>query len=70
MAKIRAAHVTREPDSPAPRLVCPSCDHQLTFISTVVSGVQPIEYWDRLVCATWGGNFEYRRRTRKLRRTN
>jgi hypothetical protein len=70
MAKTRAAQLTKEPAAPAPHLICPSCDFRLTFLNTVINGVNPIEYWDRFACARCGGAFEYRRRTRKLRRTN
>jgi hypothetical protein len=70
MSKPRAARVTNQPELPPPVLYCPSCSHQLTFMSTVINGVRPIEYWDRFACAYCGGDFEYRRRTRRLRRVN
>jgi hypothetical protein len=66
----RTTKITRQPDTPAPRLYCPSCGIVLTFIETISSGVPHPEHWDRHACRGCGGNFEYRRRTRTLRRTN
>jgi hypothetical protein len=68
--KTRIAQVTNEPEVPAPHVLCPSCDYHLTFLNSIVGGVRPIEHWDRYACSRCGGAFEYRRRTRKLRRTN
>jgi hypothetical protein len=49
------------------RLRC-SCDGLLTFVHSTVGGVVPVEYWDRYVCHRCSTAFEYRRRTRRLRR--
>jgi hypothetical protein len=62
----RTTYVTSRPDTPAPELLCPTCDRPLTYRETVISGVKPIERWDYFACATCGG-FVYRERTRKLR---
>ena len=50
-------------------LLCQSCDGVLTFIDSIAGGVQPVERWDRYVCKRCGTAFEYRPRTRKLKRT-
>jgi hypothetical protein len=56
------------PESPAPPLLCPRCDVLLIYRKTVLSGVKPPERWDYFDCARCGP-FEYRHRTRKLRRS-
>ena len=63
----RAARVTSEPETPAPQLLCPRCDHPLVYRQTVVGGVKPLERWDYFECRTCG-QFVYRDRTRRLRR--
>jgi hypothetical protein len=42
----RSARVVRDPDPPAPSLVCPSCDEHLRFRETIYGGVSPEERWD------------------------
>jgi hypothetical protein len=64
----RSSTFTSQPDTAPPELVCPSCDRPLTYQQTVISGVKPIERWDYLDCRTCG-NFVYRHRTRKLRKS-
>jgi hypothetical protein len=49
--------------------VCPTCDTQLAYQQTVISGVKPIERWDYFECRRCG-QFVYRDRTRKLRRAS
>jgi len=61
--------ITREPDSPPPRLICPLCDQLLSYQQTILSGRGEPERWDVLRCHTHGG-FEYRHRTRRLRHTD
>src|SRR5207247_9875334 len=65
----RAAEFTTTPETPAPRLFCPTCDQLLVYRQTVFNGVQPPERWDYFHCATCGP-FEYRHRTRRLRETD
>jgi hypothetical protein len=60
---------TRTPESAAPVLVCPQCDRRLTYLKTISGGVAKTpEYWDQLTCERCKASFEYRRRTRRLRR--
>ena len=53
-------------DPAPPRLACPSCDAFLLYQQTVISGVHP-ERWDLFTCSACGP-YEYRHRTRRLRR--
>ncbi len=69
MANRRESPFTREPSTPPPALVCPSCDGPLHYRQTVQGGVKPPERWDYFDCVTCG-TFVYRERTRKLRRTD
>jgi hypothetical protein len=62
----RSATFRTHPDTPAPQLLCPKCDHPLVFRETVINGIKPAERWDYLECRTCG-LFCYRHRTRKLR---
>lgn len=66
---VRRARITQASDAPAPPLPCPSCDMPLTFLHSLPSGVNPPERWDQYACRRCGGSFEYRQRTRVLRRT-
>ena len=58
--------VTPNPDTPAPNLICPSCDVALRFHETILGGLQPPERWDRYTCPRCGV-FEYRHRTKQLK---
>jgi DNA-binding response OmpR family regulator len=56
--------------SPAPDLRCPECDKPLAYQRTHLGGVsarQP-EQWDYYECSSSCGIFQYRHRTRKLRK--
>jgi hypothetical protein len=64
--KRRSSTFTSTPDTPAPELLCPTCDSPLLYKETVISGVKPIERWDYFECRACGP-FVYRDRTRKLR---
>lgn len=63
---------TATPPERPPSLVCPSCDRPLRYRRSHIGGVSTRypEQWDEFVCPTPGscGAFEYRQRTRKLRR--
>jgi hypothetical protein len=63
----KRASFTSVPDIPAPELVCPMCDRLLVYRQTVFGGVKPPERWDYFECRRCGP-FEYRDRTRKLRK--
>jgi hypothetical protein len=57
---------TSNPETPAPSLLCPTCEWPLVYRLTVVNGVNPPEQWDYFECRQCGP-FEYRHRTRLLR---
>ena len=61
---------TDVPPSPPPGLICPDCDRQLDYKSSQVGGVsvRNAEQWDYFVCGAGCGTFQYRQRTRKIRR--
>jgi hypothetical protein len=61
--------ISGEPPEPAGPFRCQTCDALLVFVDTVTGGVSPVEHWDRYSCRKCGTMFEYRRRTRRLRRT-
>jgi CheY-like chemotaxis protein len=60
---------TTNPPRPPPTLQCPSCDRAIEYQRSHIGGVSDrhSEQWDYFVC-TRCGTFEYRQRTRKLRR--
>jgi two-component system, cell cycle response regulator DivK len=70
---LRTAHARHDTTTPAvvpPALVCPVCDQPLQYVRSHIGGVnahQP-EQWDYFECAAGCGTFQYRGRTRKLRR--
>jgi len=55
-----------------PDLACPVCDIRLTHLRTHVGGVsrRHPEQWDDFKCHSCQGAFQYRTRTRKLRRVD
>ena len=61
---------TTTPPQKPPALRCPRCDSTLRYESSIIGGVSSryAEQWDGFSCAC-GAAFEYRHRTRKLRRT-
>jgi DNA-binding response OmpR family regulator len=62
---------TRRPPASPPLLVCPVCDASLTYAQSHVGGVsdRQREQWDEYLCAKCGA-FQYRHRTRRLRRVS
>jgi len=67
------AHARFETTTPAlapPELPCPICDRPLKFERSHIGGVSSRhpEQWDYLTCAGTCGTFQYRHRTRKLRK--
>jgi two-component system, cell cycle response regulator DivK len=63
------ADTTTPPDRP-PDLVCPECDQPLTYQRSHIGGVSERhrEQWDYYECAKGCGMFQYRQRTRRLRK--
>jgi CheY-like chemotaxis protein len=55
------------PPFPPRALVCPSCDQPLRYVKSYIGGVSAREQWDSYSCRRCG-IFEYRHRTRRLRR--
>ena len=60
------------PPTPPPALTCPNCDKALRYVRSHVGGVsvKHREQWDYFECARRCGTFEYRTRTRKLKRVS
>jgi two-component system chemotaxis response regulator CheY len=69
LVKAHHRHATTMPDVPPVNLMCPNCAHPLRYRETFVGGVNSrhSERWDYYEC-TRCGRFQYRYRTRKLRR--
>jgi CheY-like chemotaxis protein len=68
-----AAHRRFETSTPPivpPPLVCPNCDRALQYVRSHVGGVSArlSEQWDYYTCHGACGTFQYRQRTRRLRR--
>lgn len=61
---------TADPPVHPPALVCPHCDQPLRYDHSNVGGVsvRHIEQWDYYECSSGCGIFQYRHRTRKLRK--
>jgi DNA-binding response OmpR family regulator len=70
LSKSFTRFVTITPPASPPQLVCPSCDEPLAYEHSFVGGVSAKhpEQWDTYVCPRSCGTFEYRHRTRKLRK--
>jgi CheY-like chemotaxis protein len=70
---LKKAHLrgdTTTPPSPPPLLRCGSCDGTLQYVRSHIGGVSSKhpEQWDYFMCPAGCGHFEYRARTRKLRK--
>lgn len=61
---------TTNPPQTPPTLVCPSCDRPLAYRRSHIGGVSSkhAEQWDYFECESGCGTFQYRARTRKLRK--
>ena len=69
LAKTHRRERTTTPPVPPPTLKCPSCDRALVYQFSHIGGVSARhpEQWDYFNCSTCG-SFQYRQRTRKMRR--
>jgi CheY-like chemotaxis protein len=69
LSKAHERFKTTTPPSAPPVLVCPRCDEPLIYEHSHVGGVSALnaEQWDYYRCGRCG-SFQYRHRTRKLRR--
>ena len=70
LARSHARGQTTTPPLHPPELICPQCDGALTFEYSHIGGVSALhsEQWDYFNCRAGCGTFQYRHRTRKLRR--
>jgi hypothetical protein len=61
---------TSTPPVAPPLLCCPNCDQPLQYVSSHIGGVNArfSEQWDYYACHNGCATFEYRQRTRRLRR--
>lgn len=66
---VHGRHVTTEPTTQPPALVCPNCYEALRYMKSYIGGVSArhAEQWDYFDCRMGCGAFQYRHRTRKLR---
>ena len=69
-AKAHQRFTTASPPMSPPALSCPSCDRALKYEQSHVGGVSDRhpEQWDYFVCPGGCGVFQYRQRTRRVRR--
>jgi two-component system, cell cycle response regulator DivK len=61
---------TTTPPATPPALRCPRCDRLLQYVRSHIGGVSErfSEQWDYFVCSAGCGTFQYRQRTRRVRR--
>jgi len=71
LSRSHARHHTTTPPAAPPVLMCPSCDRTLRYLHSHIGGVsiRHQEQWDYFECPGNCGTFQYRERTRKLRRS-
>jgi CheY-like chemotaxis protein len=71
LSRSHARHDTTTPPAAPPVLMCPSCDRPLRYLHSHIGGVsiRHQEQWDYFECPGNCGTFQYRERTRKLRRS-
>jgi CheY-like chemotaxis protein len=72
LSSAHARHDTTTPPITPPALMCPECAHTMRYVRSHIGGVtaQNSEQWDYYDCAAGCGTFQYRERTRKLRRVS
>jgi CheY-like chemotaxis protein len=70
MSRLHLRGETERPPAAPPELVCPNCDRMLEYKHSQLGGVSAhnAEQWDYFSCGAGCGTFQYRQRTRKLRR--
>ena len=70
LSKTFNRHTTVTPALPPPALSCPTCDTPLVYQDSHIGGVSEHhrEQWDYFECPSKCGRFQYRQRTRKLRK--
>jgi two-component system cell cycle response regulator DivK len=72
LSRLFSREVTTTPPELPPTLVCPMCDQPLQYRTSHVGGVSERhrEQWDYFECLNGCGDFQYRQRTRKLRKVS
>ena len=70
LARAHERGETKTPPAPPPELICPQCDRSLLYRHSNIGGVSArhVEQWDYYECAAGCGTFQYRHRTRRLRK--
>lgn len=70
LARVHERGETTTPPVPPPELICPQCDRPLLYRRSNVGGVSArhFEQWDYYECSAGCGTFQYRHRTRRLRK--
>jgi CheY-like chemotaxis protein len=70
LSRVHRRGETTTPSLAPPHLRCPVCDKELVYHHSNIGGVSArhAEQWDYFECSTQCGTFEYRQRTRKIRR--
>jgi CheY-like chemotaxis protein len=70
LSRVHRRGSTTTPPLAPPHLRCPDCDKPLVYHHSNIGGVSErhSEQWDYFECAGECGTFEYRQRTRKVRR--
>jgi DNA-binding response OmpR family regulator len=70
LSRLFSREDTTTPPQAPPELLCPDCDRALTYQRSHIGGVSERhrEQWDYYQCTNDCGQFQYRQRTRKLRR--
>jgi len=69
-ARAHQRYATITPPLAPPGLVCPDCDRQLLYVHSHIGGVNAnhTEQWDRFDCPAGCGSYQYRHRTKNVRR--
>jgi len=72
LSRLFSREDTTTPPDPPPNLLCPMCDQALRYRTSHVGGVSERhrEQWDYFECPNGCGDFQYRQRTRKLRKVS
>jgi DNA-binding response OmpR family regulator len=70
LSQLLARYETITPPIAPPDLVCPLCDRVLVYQKSHLGGVSERhpEQWDYFACSIGCGTFQYRQRTRRLRK--
>jgi CheY-like chemotaxis protein len=70
LSRVHRRGDTTEPPTTPPALICPKCDQVLRYLRSHVGGVSARhpEQWDYFECPAGCGTFQYRERTKKIRK--